>query len=65
MLSGPPAMAKNAAKTILSHLPQEKKDALLVRLLNENRNAICKALESYAAEKHLYFHITGASASST
>jgi len=63
MLSGTPDMAKNAAKIILSHMSREKKDALLVRLLNENRAAICRSIESFAASRNLHFRIMEAEAS--
>jgi len=64
MLSGSPEMAKSAVKTILAHMPREKKDAMLVRLLNDNRAAICKAIEAFAASKKLHFRIMDAKASS-
>lgn len=64
MLSGTPDMAKSAAKMILSHMSREKKDALLVRLLNENRASICRAIENYAANNNLHFRIMEAEASS-
>ncbi len=55
-------MATSMARTILDKMPQDKKDELVVQLLNKNRDKLLKKATSIAAKKNVGVQICDVSA---
>lgn len=59
-----PEAAQGAAKKLLARLSQEKKDELLVKYLNQNRDKAEKALEEMAGRSGVSLRVCDISAKS-
>ena len=62
VLAGNPDMAASMARTVLDKMPQEKKDELLVQLLNRNRDKLLEKGRTLAAEKGVRLQLCDVSA---
>ena len=62
VLAGNPDMAASMARTVLDKMPQEKKDELLVQLLNRNRDKLLEKGRTLAAENGVRLQLCDVSA---
>ena len=62
MLSQNKELAASMARTVLDKMPQEKKDELLVQLLNRNRDKLLEKGRTLAAEKGVHLQLCDVSA---
>lgn len=62
MLSQNKELAASMARTVLDKMPQEKKDELLVQLLNRNRDKLLEKGRTLAAEKGVRLQLCDVSA---
>ena len=62
VLAGNPDMAASMARTVLDKMPQEKKDELLVQLLNRNRDKLLEKGRTLAAENGVCLQLCDVSA---
>ena len=62
MLAQNKELAASRARTVLDKMPQEKKDELLVQLLNRNRDKLLEKGRTLAAEKGVRLQLCDVSA---
>ena len=62
MLSQNKELAASMARTVLDKMPQEKKDELLVQLLNRNRDKLLEKGRTLAAENGVRLQLCDVSA---